>query len=110
MKKFFVIVSIVIVVCVCILIIVGIDSKREVRTSEDFEIIDTTEICAETLEGIYSDSVYEYFLPCIKSQNITIKFSDETSLSLKEALKTKRVTINELEEKGLKIYKELKIK
>lgn len=110
MKKFFVIVGIVLAICACILIIVDIDSKREARTTEDFEIIDTTEICAEALEGIYSDNVYEYFLPCIKSQNITIKFSDETSLSLKEALKTKRVTINELEEKGLKIYKELKIK
>ena len=62
MNKFLVIVSIVIVVFVCILIIVGIDSKREARTSEDFEIIDTTEICAEALERIYSDSIYEYFL------------------------------------------------
>ena len=62
MKKKIIFISIVIVVCVCILIIVGIDSKREARTSEDFEIIDTTEICAEALERIYSDSIYEYFL------------------------------------------------
>lgn len=110
MKRFFILVCVVVAVCAGILIMVSIASKREAKMNQDFEIIDTTEVCAEALEGIYSDNIYEYFLPCIKSQNITIKFSDGRTLPLKEAIETEQVTINQLQGKGLKIYKELKVK
>jgi len=70
-----------------------------------FEIIDTTEICAEALEGIYKDSTGEYFLPCIKSQNISIKFNDGTTYSLKYVLDNNILTIQELIDGGLEVYR-----
>lgn len=70
-----------------------------------FEIIDTTEVCAEALEGIYKDETGEYYLPCIKSQNISIKFSDGTTYSLKYVLENKLLTIHELIDAGLDAIK-----
>lgn len=70
-----------------------------------FEIIDNTEFCVQALEEIYKDSEYTYYLPCIKSDNITIKFSDGEEYFLKEVLNNKILNIDELIEKGLKVYK-----
>lgn len=110
MKKVLCIMGTVVAACICILILFDLTSKMAAKKGEDFEIIDTTEVCAEALEGIYSDNVYDYFLPCIKSQNITIKFNNGTEVSLKEAINSKMVTIKGLQEKGLVVYKELRIK
>jgi len=72
---------------------------------KSFEIIDTTEVCAEALEGIYSDITGDYYLPCIKSQNIFIKFSDGTKYSLKYVLDNNILTIQELINGGLSVIK-----
>ena len=70
-----------------------------------FEIIDTTEVCAEALEGIYKDLTGEYYLPCIKSQNIFIKFSDGSKYNLMYVLGNNILTIQELIDGGLEVYK-----
>jgi len=70
-----------------------------------FEIIDTTEVCAEALEGIYTDITGEYYLPCMKSQNIYIKFGDGTTYSLKFVLNNNILTIQELIDGGLNVIK-----
>ena len=72
--------------------------------SEKFEIIDTTEVCAEALEEIYRDDKFIYYLPCIKSKNITIKMSNGTKYPLRVALDNNIVTINELKTVGLGMY------
>lgn len=70
-----------------------------------FEIIDSTEVCAEALEEIYKDNKYTYYLPCMKSGNILIKFSNGNEYSLKEVLDKDLLTIDELIENGLNVYK-----
>lgn len=77
----------------------------DVPQDKTFEIIDTTEVCAEALEGIYTDITGEYYLPCIKSQNISIRFSDGTTYSLKYVLNNNILTIQELIDGGLNVIK-----
>jgi len=72
----------------------------------DYVIVDETEICADALEEIYNDELYVYYLPCIKSGNIYLKYNSGDKIYLRDALEQKQVTIEELIEKGLKVYKE----
>lgn len=77
----------------------------DVPQDKTFEIIDTTEVCAEALEGIYTDITGDYYLTCIKSQNISIKFSDGTTYSLNYVLNNNILTIKELIDGGLGVIK-----
>ncbi len=79
-------------------------NQKETKPKEiTYEIIDENENCSEALEEIARDNELVYYLPCIKSNQIKIKFSDQTEYSLKEVLEKNILTINELKEKGLKI-------
>ena len=69
----------------CILLLSSCDNKEQ-TLSNNFKIIDTTEVCAEALEEIYRDKEYIYYLPCIKSGNIKIEFDDGRTYKLKEVL------------------------
>ena len=75
----------------------------------NFTIIDNTEVCDQALEKFYEDDKYEYYFPCIKSGNVLIHFGkyfsgEEMQMPVKEALTKKYVTIEQLQEKGLKFY------
>ena len=67
-------------------------------------IVDTTDVCAEALEEIYRDDENIYYLPCIKSANITIKLADGNEYPLRVALENELVTIAELRTLGLSMY------
>ena len=70
------------------------------------KIIDTTESCAEELEEIYRDNKTVYYLPCVKSKNITIRLADGNEYPLRVALENELVTIAELKTLGLKMFAE----
>jgi len=72
---------------------------------EDYIIVDETEMCAEALEEIYTDDKYKYYLPCISSANIYIKYNDGNKINIKDVLEQKILTIDELIEKGLQVHK-----
>lgn len=72
----------------------------------DYKIINTTEKCVEEKEKIYEDNLYIYYLPCISSQNISLKYKDGKTILLTEAIEQKIVTIEELVNNGLKLEKE----
>ena len=95
-------------VLVCLFGMVGC-GKKKVKENVDnsFQIMDTTEVCEEGSEEIYRDSEKVYYLPCMKSENIRIEFSNGESYSLLEALEKKKVTIEELKKKGLEIEESL---
>lgn len=70
--------------------------------SDDYVIVDTTKeikdfSCAEALEEIYEDRNYEYFLPCMKSQYIKVRYYDGNELSLVEALNMGYIEIGDLD-------------
>ena len=94
-----------IIAFVFLLFIVGCGKKEEVINNK-FKIIDDTEVCAQALEEIYRDEENVYYLSCIKSGNIKIEFEDGKSYSLKEVLEKDILTIDELIDNGLSVYKE----
>lgn len=69
-----------------------------------FEIIDKTNACDEALEEIYKDEESIYYLPCVKSHNISVKFSNGDVYPLKEVIENKLLTIEELQNNGLELY------
>ena len=71
----------------------------------DYTIQDDSEVCAQALELIYSDSDYNYYLPCIKSAYISLIWDDGTVDSLKNAIENEKVSMKSLESHGLGIIK-----
>ncbi len=71
----------------------------------DYVIRDDSNVCPSALELIYTDDEYNYYLPCIKSANITLVWEDGVIDSLKNALEHEKVTITSLEKHGLEIIK-----
>lgn len=70
--------------------------------SNIFEIVDRSlEIkdfsCAEALEEIYEDSNYIYYLSCLKSDYIEVRYENETKEKLQEALKNSHINIKDLD-------------
>lgn len=77
-------------------------STYECSFSSDYVIVDTTKeikdfSCAEALEGIYEDRNYEYFLPCMKSQYIRVRYNNGNDLSIVAALNMGYIEIEDLD-------------
>lgn len=75
-------------------------------TKEDFIIVDEVKVCDEALEEIYDDGVNKYYLSCIKSDNVYIKFDSGRKIKIRKALEDKTVTINDIINKGYSIIVE----
>lgn len=79
---------------------------------EDFVIVDTSKdiedfACAEALEGIYKSGIYTYYLPCIKSKYIEVRYSNGMVEKIVDALKNGNVNIEDLDRFGIQYYKEI---
>ena len=103
-----------IIIIIIILILLGglilakLNINKKALTDESkttYKIIDETEVCADALDIICEDNNYTYYLPCIKSNNIFIEFSNNTKYSLKYVLDNNLISINELIDKGLEVIK-----
>lgn len=85
-----------------------IELKQKTSTTTkkiSFKIDDRTEICTGERELIYTNSQFNYYLPCYKSTTIYLVYSDH-EVTLREALDTNSVTIDELINNGLDITRE----
>lgn len=74
---------------------------------DDFIVQDETKECDDALQEIARDDLFIYYLPCIKSHTMFLKYGDGTKISVKYALKEKKVTISELKNKGVQIFQEV---
>lgn len=63
-------------------------------------------VCMEGLEEIYRDEKYNYFLPCLKSEYIIVKYDNNNTENIKEALKNKHISIKDLDEYNIMYYKD----
>lgn len=84
-----------------------------IDSATDFTIIENAVICGQVLEKFYEDENYEYYFSCAKSGNVLINFGKhfpggEMQVPVREALTKKYVTIEQLQEKGLKFSKKAK--
>ena len=93
-----------------ILVIIGIillKKNIELRKNK-IEIIDASYMCAEALEKFYEDDNYTYSFPCIKSNAVFVKLPDGKKMLVVKALEEDLVTIDQLINAGLEVYKEAK--
>ncbi len=74
------------------------------------DIVDATKTgeidCAQAEEPFYSDGEYTYVFSCIKSQHVTVYYSDGTSENVADALDSGRIGIEELDRFGISYFKE----
>ena len=104
-KKKEIILTVIILTILLILTTICYLKYKPNEEEEDYTIVDTTEICAEALEEIYKDDSYTYYLPCMKSDNIFLKWKSGVMTKMMDELKSGNVTIKSLINHGLKVYK-----
>lgn len=76
----------------------------------DYEIVDKTKnwedfACNETLEEIFEDANYIYYLPCMKSQYIEVRYSDGTKENIIAALGQGHINIEVLDKFNIEYIK-----
>lgn len=77
--------------------------KEHDNGQNDFTIIYDTDVCTNVSEEIYRDHMFSYTLPCYGLDTIKIKFESNEEMTLREALASKKVTIDALQKKRLLI-------
>ena len=87
----------------------------ECSFSSDFVIVDTTKeikdfSCAEALEEIYEDYKDTYYLSCMKSQYIKVRYDDGNELPIVPALNMGYIEIDDLDRFGISYIKYEKYK
>lgn len=78
-----------------------------------YEIVDKTKYmedfaCAEVLEEIYEDEKYIYYLPCMKSQYIEVRYENLRREKLISALANGNISISDLDKFDIDYIKEEK--
>ena len=73
---------------------------------KDFEVINETISCEDAEEEIYRTSKKIYYLPCIESDNIKVRFENGKEYKLKEVLDKKILSIEDVIEHGLEVREE----
>lgn len=91
-----------------IISIILLTKNAIMKNTPKIEIIDATYTCAQSLEKFYEDDKYIYSFPCIKSSSMYVKFENGNKMLIKDALESKKVTIEELLDAGLEVHKEKK--
>ena len=110
------------VILICILALTSCEKKEVITcyaTTPDeikesavtvTDIVDATKNgdidCAEAEEVFYTDGEYSYVFSCIKSQHVTVYYSDGTSENVVDALDSGRIGIEELDRFGISYFKD----
>lgn len=108
-KSLFKIFSIIFIVFMVFLVAVAIRTKlytdivinKGYFNTDMFEIVDESESCDDALEYLYEDEDNIYYLPCIKSDKVFLKYPDGKMLTLKDALIRNDISIEDVIEKNL---------
>ena len=106
-RKSFIILSISgLVILVIGLILLGKNSI--LKNKSRLEIIDATYSCSQTIERFYEDDEYIYSFPCVKGSSRYVKYENGNKMLVVDALEEEKVTIDELIDAGLEVYKQEK--
>ena len=108
MKKKSIIILIAAGLIILIIGIILLNKNAIIKEKSRLEIIDATYTCPPTPENFYTDDKYTYAFPCVKSSSIYVKFENGNKMLIVDALESKKVTIDELIDAGLKVYKQEK--
>ena len=108
MKKKSITILIVLGVIILIIGIILLNKNNIIKEKSKLQIIDATYSCTQAVEKFYEDDKYIYSFPCVKSSSVYVKFKNGNKMLVTTALESNAVTIDELIEAGLKVYKEEK--
>lgn len=86
----------------CILLKINKEQENKIK------ILDATYTCEQSLEKFYEDQKNIYYFTCVKSNSVYVKFPDGNKKLVVTALEEELVTIDELLEAGLEVYKKEK--
>ncbi len=78
----------------------------DIECPQEFEVINETISCEDYEEEIYRTSDKIYYLPCLESDNIKIRFANGKEYKLKEVLDKKILTIEDVINQGLEVIEE----
>ena len=93
---------------ILIIAIVLLAKNNILKGKNKLDIFDATYACAQSIEKFYEDDKYTYSFPCIKSSSVYVKFENGNKMLVTSALEAQKVTIDELINAGLKVYKQEK--
>jgi len=108
MKKKSTIILSVLGVIFLIMGIILLTNNNIIKSKSKLQIIDATYACAQSIEKFYEDDKYTYSFPCVKSTSVYVKLENGNKMLVIDALESKKVTINELLDAGLEVYKQEK--
>lgn len=108
MKKKSIIILITAGLIILILAIILLTKNSIMKGQPKLQIIDATYTCANSPEKFYEDDKYIYSFPCVKSTSIYVKFENGNKMLIVDALEAEKVTIDELIDAGLEVYKQEK--
>lgn len=108
MNKKSIIVLSVLGVIILIIGIILLTKNNIIKEKSKIEIIDATYTCANSQEQFYEDEKYTYSFPCVKSSSVYVKFENGNKMLVTSALEAQKVTIEELIDAGLDVYKQEK--
>lgn len=106
-KKSIIVIS-VLGVIILIIGIVLLNKNNIMKNKSMLQIIDATYSCSSSAEKFYEDDEYIYSFPCVKSGSIYVKFENGNKMLIVTALEEEKVTIDELIDAGLEVYKQEK--
>lgn len=93
---------------IIILVMVIYNKNRELEDSK-IKIFDATyPPCSSSYEKFYEDNEYIYYFTCSKSDSVFVKFPNGNKMLVINALSENKVTIDEIIDAGLNVYKERK--
>lgn len=108
MKKKYIIILSALGLIILITAVILLTKNNLNKGKKQLEIIDATYACTQSIETFYEDDKYTYSFPCIKSSSVYVKFENGNKMLVVDALEAKKVTIDELIDAGLGVYKEEK--
>lgn len=108
MKKKTIFILIISSIVIIIIAIILLNKNNIIKKQSNLEIIDATYSCAQIVQKFYEDDKYIYSFPCAKSNSVYVKFKNGNKMLVVDALESKKVTIDELLDAGLQVYKESK--
>ena len=95
-------------ILISLVVILYLSNNPSDMTNNAYKIVHKYEMCAEALEKIYEDEVFEYYLPCMSSHAIYLEWNDGSTTLMIDDLKSGKVSIESLMNNGLKVYTEIK--
>lgn len=108
MRKKSIIILSVLGVIILVMGIILLTKNNIIKGKSKLEIIDATYACAQSLEQFYEDDKYTYSFPCVKSSSVYVKFENGNKMLVTAALESNKVSIDELIDAGLEVYKQEK--